>query len=154
MAKTSYKKNLVNKPAYEVGSQQVIKGRQNPTMTFMSNDLVPGSDTYIEIGWVYEMPSPNPHIHSHSHDYPEIVLHIGTDPKHPEELGGKIEFVVGGETIVIDKTSALYIPKGVEHGPLTWKDVKKPHIQMVVMPGAGTVKESNPAGYIPADKKK
>jgi hypothetical protein len=154
MPKRSYKKNLVDKPAYEVGSQQVIKGRQNPTMTFMSNDLVPGSDTYIEIGWVYEMPSPNPHIHNHSHDYPEIVLHIGTDPKHPEELGGKIEFMVGGEKIVIDKTSALFIPKGVDHGPLTWKSVEKPHIQMVVMPGAGTIKESNPAGYIPADKKK
>jgi hypothetical protein len=154
MVKKSYKKNLVNKPAYEVGSQQVIKGRQNPTMTFMSNDLVPGSDTYIEIGWVYEMPRPNPHIHKHSHDYPEIVLHIGTDPKNPEYLGGKIEFVVGDETLVIDKTSALYIPKGVEHGPLTWKKVEKPHIQMVVMPGAGTVKESNPAGYIKANKKK
>jgi hypothetical protein len=154
MAKKSYKKNLVNKPTYEVGSQQVIKGRQNPTMTFMSNDLVPGSNTYIEIGWVYEMPSPNPHIHKHAHDYPEIVLHIGTDPKNPEELGGKIEFVVGEEKLVIDKTSALYIPKGVDHGPLTWTEVKRPHIQMVVMPGAGTVKESNPAGYIPTDKKK
>jgi hypothetical protein len=154
MPKKSYRKNLVDKPAYEVGSQQVIKGRQNPTMTFMSNDLVPGSDTYIEIGWVYEMPSPNPHIHNHSHDYPEIVLHIGTDPKHPEYLGGIIEFMVGGEKIVIDKTSALFIPRGVDHGPLTWKSVEKPHIQMVVMPGAGTIKESNPAGYIPADKKK
>lgn len=154
MPKKSYKKNLVDKPAYEVGSQQDIKGRQNPTMTFMSNDLVPGSNTYIEIGWIYEMPTPNPHIHNHSHDYPEIVLHIGTNPEKPEELGGKIEFVVGGETIIIDKTSALFVPKGVEHGPLTWKSVEKPHIQMVVMPGAGTIKESNPAGYLPTDKKK
>lgn len=154
MLQKSYKKNLVDKPAREVGNTQDIKGRQNPTMTFMSNDLVPGSDTYIEVGWIYEMPTPNPHIHAHSHDYPEIVMHVGVDPKHPEELGGKIEFVVGGETIVIDKTSALFIPKGVEHGPLTWKDVKKPHIQMVVMPGAGTIKESNPAGYIKDAKKK
>ena len=152
MAKKSYKKNLVDKPHYEVGGNQVIKGRQNPTMTFMSNDLVPGSDTYIEIGWVYEMPDPNPHIHNHSHDYNEIVIHLGTDPDNPEYLGGEIEFVVGGEKIVIDKTSALFIPKGVEHGPLTWKSVEKPHIQMVVMPGAGTLKESNPAGYIPDEK--
>jgi hypothetical protein len=71
-----------------------------------------------------------------------------------EELGGKIEFMVGGEKLVIDKTSALFIPKGIDHGPLTWKSVEKPHIQMVVMPGAGTVKESNPVGYIPNDKKK
>jgi len=87
MAKTSYQKNLVKKPSYEVGENQEIKGRQSPTMTFMSNDLVPGSNTYIEIGWIYEMPEPNPHIHAHSHNYDEIVLHIGADPDNPEYLG-------------------------------------------------------------------
>ena len=151
MAKTHYQQNLVDKPHYEVGGNQDIKGRQNPTMTFMSNDLVPRSNTYIEIGWIYEMPQPNPHIHDHDHNYDEIVLHIGSDPDNPEYLGAEIEFVVGGEKIVIDKTSALFIPKGVKHGPLTWKKVEKPHLQMVVMPGAGTLKDSNPAGYIPEE---
>jgi len=151
MVKTHYQQNLVNKPHYEVGGNQDIKGRQNPTMTYLSNDLVPGSNTYIEIGWVYEMPEPNPHIHAHDHNYDEIVLHLGSDPENPEYLGAEIEFVVGGEKIVIDKTSALFIPKGVPHGPLTWKSVEKPHLQMVVMPGAGTLKDSNPAGYIPEE---
>jgi hypothetical protein len=149
MAKTNYKKNLVKVPHYEVGDGKVIKGRQNPTMTYMSNNLVPGSNTYIEIGWIYEIPSPNPHIDSHTHNYDEIVIHIGADPKNPEYLGAEIEFVVGDEKLIIDKTSALFIPKGVKHGPLTWKKVEKPHIEMVVMPGAGTIKESNPAGYLP-----
>jgi len=148
MAEADYRKNLVEKPHYEVGGNQDIKGRQNPTMTFMSNDLVPGSDTYIEIGWVYDMPEPNPHIHDHAHDFDEIVLHVGTDPDNPEYLGAEIEFVVGGQKLTINKTSALFIPKGVDHGPLIWKKVDKPHIQMVVMPGAGTLKESNPAGYL------
>jgi len=149
MVKTSYQKNLIKVPHREVGDGQVIKGRQNPTMTYMSDDLVPGSNTYIEIGWVYEMPVPNPHIHKHAHDFDEIVIHIGADPENPEELGAEIEFVVGEEKLIIDKTSALFIPSGVEHGPLTWKKVEKPHIQMVVMPGAGTLKEANPAGYLP-----
>jgi hypothetical protein len=35
---------------------------------------------------------------------------VGIDRYKPEELGAKIEFVVGGEKIVIDKTSALFIP--------------------------------------------
>jgi len=148
MAKKSYQKNLVKVPHYEVGDGQPIKGRQNPTMTYMSNNLVPGSNTYIEIGWIYEMPSPNPHIGSHAHDYDEFVIHIGVDQKHPEELGAEIEFVVGEEKLIIDKTSALFVPRGVKHGPLTWKKVTKPHIEMVVMPGAGTIKESNPAGYL------
>ncbi|MBN1177374.1 MAG: hypothetical protein JXA51_06805 [Dehalococcoidales bacterium] len=152
MAGTHYQQNLVKNPHYEVGGNQDIKGRQNPTMTYLSNDLVPGSNTYIEIGWIYEMPEPNPHILNHDHDYDEIVLHIGADPDNPEYLGAEIEFMVGGEKIVIDKTSALFIPRGVEHGPLTWKKVEKPHLQMVVMPGAGTLKESNPAGYLPEEE--
>jgi hypothetical protein len=154
VAKKSYQKNLVQEPAREVGAVKDIKGRQNPTMTFMSNDLVPGSNMYVEIGWIYEMPSPNPHILGHDHDYEEFVFHIGTDPKHPEDLGAEIEFVVGGETLKINRTSCLFVPKGVPHGPLTWKKVDRPHLQMVVMPGAGTLKESNPAGYLPSEKKK
>jgi hypothetical protein len=35
MAKTSYNKNLVKVPHYEVGKGKVIKGRQNPIMTYM-----------------------------------------------------------------------------------------------------------------------
>ena len=147
MPKIDYEKYLVRKPLLESGSG--IKNRQSPVMTYMSNKLVPEAKYYVELGWIYGIPEPNPHIYEHTHDFDEIVLHIGTDPQNPEYLGGKIEFVVGGEKIVIDKTSALFIPRGVEHGPLTWKSVEKPHIQMVVMPGAGTIKESNPAGYLP-----
>ncbi len=154
MVKKGYKKNLVTNPKYEVGGNQKIKGRQNPTMTYMSNDLVPGSNTYIEIGWVYKMPEPNPHIHRHDHDYNEIVLHIGSDPDNPEYLGANINFVVGDEILTIDRTSAVFIPRGVPHGPVTWKSVEKPHIQMVIMLGAGTLKDSNPAGYIPEEKKR
>ena len=87
-----YQKNLVRRPRYEVSAGNV-KGRQYPTMTMMSNDLVPGVNTYVEIGWVYEMTQPNPHIFEHSHreNCSEIVLHIGSDPYNPEDLGAEIE---------------------------------------------------------------
>jgi hypothetical protein len=149
MAKNVYKKYLVKVPDREVGGNKEIKGRQNPTMTYLSNKLVPGSNTYIEIGWIYEIPSPNPHIERHSHNFDEIVIHLGNDPDNPEELGAVIEFGMGDETLTIDKTSCLWVPRGIPHGPLVWKKVDKPHIEMVIMPGAGTLKESNPAGYLP-----
>ncbi len=151
MADSKYKKNLVTKPRYEVTAGRV-KGRQYPTMTFMSNELVPGSNMYLEMGWIYEMPEPNPHIFEHSHDkYNELVLHIGSDPNHPEDLGGEIEFVVGGESLIFDKTSALFVPAGVKHGPLTWKKVRRPHIQMALVLGAGTMADAAPGGH---DKRK
>jgi len=142
-----YKNNLVTKPRYEVTAGKVT-GRQYPTMTFMSNDLVPGSNTYLEIGWIYEMPDPNPHIFEHSHErFNEIVLHIGSDPYNPEDLGGEVEFVVGGEPLVFDRTSAIYVPAGVSHGPVTWKKVKRPHIQMAIVLGSGTLDEASPGGH-------
>ena len=143
-----YYKNLVTKPKYEVQTGfDDVKGRQMPTMTFMSNELVPGSNTYIELGWVYAMPDPNPHIPKHTHNSDEFVLHIGSDYNNPEDLGGEIEFVVGDSPLKINKTSALYVPKGVVHGPLTWKSVSRPHLQMTIIMDAGTLAEAGPAGY-------
>jgi hypothetical protein len=132
MAKSKYRKNLVTKPDYEVTAGNV-KGRQYPTMTLMSSKLVPGNTTYLEAGWIWEMPDPNPHIFEHSHKkYNEIVLHIGSDPKNPEDLGAEIEFVVGDETLKIAKTSALFIPAGVKHGPVTWKSKLSPVLALLL----------------------
>lgn len=147
MAQSKYARNLVRKPVYEVTAGKVT-GRQYPTMTLMSNDLVPGSNMYLEVGWIYEMPEPNPHIFEHSHaKYDEVVLHIGSDPRNPEDLGGEIEFVVGDESLVFDKTSAIFVPAGVKHGPVIWKKVRRPHIQMAIVLGAGTLKEAAPGGH-------
>ncbi len=40
-----------------------------------------------------------------------------------------------------DKYVAMYIPKGMMHGPLIWHEVRRPHIEMAIMLGAGTLKE-------------
>jgi hypothetical protein len=147
MAKTNWEKNLVRKPAYEVTAGK-IQGRQYPTMTLMSNDLVPGSNIYLEVGWIWEMPEPNPHIFEHSHDkHGEVVLHIGGDPNNPEDLGGEIEFTVGGQPLVFNRTSGLFVPAGVKHGPVTWKKVTRPHLQMAIVLGAGTADEADPGGH-------
>ena len=149
MTEKKYGNYLVKKPAREVNVMVpgMVKGREYPTMTYMSNDLVPGCNVYLELGWIWAMPDPNPHIFEHTHNYNELVLHIGSDPKNPEDLGAEIEYVIGGEPLIIDKTSALFVPKGVKHGPLTWKRVDRPHIQMTIMLGAGTLAESAPGGY-------
>lgn len=149
MAEKKYGKYLVKKPAREVRVPGLdeIKGRKYPTMTYMSNDLVSGCNVYLELGWIWAMPDPNPHILEHTHDYDEVILHIGSDFNNPEDLGAEIEFVVEGEPLIIDKTSALFMPKGVKHGPVIWKRVDRPHIQMTIMLGAGTLAESAPGGY-------
>ena len=146
MSESEAWKYFVSSPAYEVVPAIEVAGRI-PAMTLMSNNLIPGADNYIEAGWILAMPDPATHIMEHTHDYDEIVMHIGTDPEDPEELGAEIEFVVDGETLSIDKTSSVFVPKGVKHGPLTWKSFRKPHLEMTVMLGAGNLAEADPGGH-------
>jgi hypothetical protein len=139
MTATGYERYLVRKPIYEAGPG--VKKRQSPTMTYMSRAQVPEANYYIEFGWIYDIPEPNPHIHEHVHDFDEIVLHIGGDPENPEDLGGEIDFYMGGQLLTLTTTSGLFVPAGVPHGPLIWKKVTKPHIEMAIMLGTGSAEE-------------
>ena len=139
MPKIDYEKYLVRTPLREAGG--IVQGRQSPTMTYMSSDQVPEANYYIELGWIHDMPDPNPHIHEHKHNFDEIVLHWGGDPDNPEDLGGEIEFCMEGHPFSFDTTTGIFMPRGTRHGPLTWKRVTKPHIQMAFMLGTGSMSE-------------
>jgi hypothetical protein len=153
MSRINATKYFVKKPAYEVIPTEEVKGR-HPAMTLMSRNLVAGANMYVEAGWVCAMPDPPTHIYEHTHDYDEIVIHMGVDPDNREELGGEIEFMVDGQPLTINKTSAVWVPKGIKHGPLTWKRFDKPHIEMTIMVGAGTLAEADPGGHREKGKEK
>jgi hypothetical protein len=135
MAKIDYEKYLVRKPNYEAFGG--TKNRQSPTMTMMSNKQIPGVNYYMEPGWIYGIPDPNPSLHEHVHEYDEIVMHWGGDYRRPQVLGGEIEFYVGGQPITFNTTTAIFIPAGTPHGPVTWKKFEFPHMQMAIMCGTG-----------------
>lgn len=148
-ADIDYEKFLVRKPVYEVIAGTPVKNRQEPaSMTFMNRNLVPECDIYVEGGWVWGMPDPNPHIFDHVHrDFEELVLHYGTDHGHPEELGAEIEFWVEDQPLKVDKTAVIFVPKGISHGPLIWKKYSGPHLEMAIVPGAGSLAEADPGGH-------
>jgi hypothetical protein len=136
MANTGYEKYRVSRPAYTLGGG--VKGRQSPVMTYLNNELVPGCNLYIELGWVTGMPEPNPHISTHTLDYDEIIVHIGGDPDNPRDLGAEVEYYVGGQPLVFDTTTLLYVPAGVSRGPAVWRDFSNPHIAMSIILGPQT----------------
>ena len=142
-----YEKYLVRKPILEVDTGARVKGRHDPSMTYISNIQVPGCNTYLEYAWIWDMPEPNPPIPEHTHDYDEIVLHWGSDPDNPEDLGSEIEYCLGGQPLTFNTTNAIFVPKHLKHGPLTWKSVISPHFEMAIVIGAGTLAESDPGGH-------
>jgi hypothetical protein len=144
-----YEKYLVRKPVYEVIAGTPVRNRQEPaSMTFMNRNLVPECDIYVEGGWVWGMPDPNPHIFDHVHrDFEELVLHYGTDYEHPEELGAEIDFWIEDQPLMVDKTAVIFVAKGMSHGPLIWKKYSAPHLEMAIVPGAGSLAEADPGGH-------
>ena len=142
MSQTNYEKYMIRHPLRELGAG--VKGRSAPVMTYMSNDLVDGCNKYIDVSWIYGIPKPNPHINEHVHNYDKIIFFVGSDPFNLEDLGGEIEYYLGGQVISLNTTSALYIKKGVKHGPAIWKGFSRPHLEITIILGP----EKNSAGWL------
>ena len=131
-----FEQYVVRSPIREAGPDRV-EGRQNPTMTYMSGTQVPGVKHYLEIGWIWE--APNRAIPRMRHDnYDEVVVHLGSDPDHPEDLGATMRFDVGDELAEFDTTHCVFLPRELNHGPLIWKEVRRPMLEIATMLGAGT----------------
>ena len=90
----------------------------------MNNESFPGCNEYLP-HWIVpeciEQTIKNdrgvghpPHVHKER----EMISLIGTDPNHPEDLGGSVTMSFGEEMEehIIDRTCCLNIPGGLVHG--------------------------------------
>ena len=141
---------------FKHGKYIVTEGRQNipkppwggylsPENTshvmYLDDSVIKGA-FFMECVWFWptenvDTISPNPH----KHDYEEIFLFLGTDPKDTAKLGAVIEFWLGEgddlEKVVINTSSAVYVPAGLAHFPQIWKNVQRPVMTMMIMPTTG-----------------
>ena len=144
MAQSKYAKYIVTEPicefrpspGVEILPPEKITGRNAPIAQYMSNRLVSNCGVLIGMFWVWAIPN-TVAVKSHSHPFDEVIIYAGSDPENPRELGGEIEFQMGDETHTIDKTAAIFIPKGLPHAPFIYKRVDNPdkpilHIAIVL----------------------
>jgi hypothetical protein len=136
MTASKYERLVVRRPFREDRYPE-IKGRTSPPMTYLSSKQIPEADCHIEMSWIHDIPEPNPYIGEYALDYDEILLHIGMSPDTPQDLGGTVELYLGGQPIVFNTTTSVFIPKGTPRGPLTWKEFRRPHVQMSMVLGTG-----------------
>jgi hypothetical protein len=98
----------------------------------LEDDIAKGS-FYLDFVWIYEgsgqAPAP-----VHKHEWEELIAMVGCDPEHPRDLGGKMSIALGDETHVIAKSSLVCIPKGLEHCPWKFLDIKKPTLVFTAGP--------------------
>lgn len=130
-----YEKYIIRKPKVvnlDYHPMQNVKGVTFPDEIFMDGDLVKGCPIFVDIGWRFEVPDPDPIEWAHRHDFDEVLCFIGTDPNNPRDLGGEIEFHIEGEKYTFDTTTAIFIPKGLEHCPFMHKRVDRPFLLVAI----------------------
>jgi hypothetical protein len=122
------------------------KTTTGPRMIF-SNDTVKEATSKVEYGWILgdtTLLRSDKDYGAHKHAYPEIFIFFGNDPYDTSYLGGNGEFWLGEgddlEKIKFDTSCSFYVPAGVAHFPLFFKNVKSPIMMGVVVPKVGGLK--------------
>jgi hypothetical protein len=90
----------------------------------MNDDAVKGS-YFFRATWFWETPTGRRR-GAHVHEWDEVLGFLGSNRKDPHDLGGEVHFWIGDEEHVMTKSSLLFIPKGLKHGPLQIKRVDTP----------------------------
>ena len=117
MAKTD--KYIITEPtasAKEKGSRALT----------LDDTIIKGS-FWVHFGWFMKPPARDTDaLTTHSHDFDEVIGFAGSNKNNPRDLGGEIEFWMGGEKHVLTKTCLIFIPKGVTHCPVVLKRIDTP----------------------------
>ena len=98
----------------------------------LDSDVVPGSSFHAETSWIWPEERSRlklqdvSFVDMHTHPFLEIIAFFGTDSDDIHNLHGEVELWVQGKQYKIDKSFVAIIPEGVEHGPLTVRNVTKP----------------------------
>jgi hypothetical protein len=132
--KTKYGKLITTNRERTGGHPEwAVKVPRDPTggtiVTWLDGDVIPGAFYYESfmalkpsLEGSYNDP---PHVHD---DWDEIIGIYGTNPADPTDLGGEIQLTLGDEVHSFTKSSAVFVPRGLLHGPLVFKKITRPVI--------------------------
>jgi hypothetical protein len=92
----------------------------------------------------------------HTHKYPEVLMHLGTDPDSPLDLGAEVEFYLGPEMEkhTLTTSCAVYLPAEFVHGPWIIRRVDRPFIVVTVEQSEDHAEKSRPELVPEEDRKK
>jgi hypothetical protein len=64
----------------------------------------------------------------HVHEFPQYLHFFSTNPKDSTDFDAEIEVCLGEEQEkhIVNRPTALYVPAGLPHGPITFTMINKP----------------------------
>jgi len=96
-------------------------------LLWMDDEKVKNANFYMECIWLWggkttSGTTEEPHVHA----FPEVIGFISSDPDNPGELDARMEIILGDETHFLTKSCLVFIPPGMKHCPLTFREVNRP----------------------------
>jgi hypothetical protein len=96
-------------------------------LLWMDDEKVKNANFYMECVWLWggkttSGTTEEPHVHP----FPEVIGFISSDPDNPGDLDARMEIILGDETHFLTKSCLVYIPPGMKHCPLTFREVNRP----------------------------
>ena len=85
-------------------------------------------DTNFTIRWHYVTEPWIMEEEPHAHDFDQFTCFFGGNPADIRDFGAEVEFYLGEEGVkhVINTTTIVYIPSGLIHCPLNFKQIDRP----------------------------
>ena len=63
---------------------------------------------------------------SHQHDFDQVIFFLGSDPTNITDFDAEVEFTLEGVKNTISYAACVFIPRGIMHGPLYFKQITRP----------------------------
>ncbi|OGO07833.1 MAG: hypothetical protein A2Y92_04705 [Chloroflexi bacterium RBG_13_57_8] len=124
MDKTKYGKYFISSftETKEKGAwNRNLKIKDETPLLRIDGDIIKGITCFAQCNWFWpslmKIKVEDRSTRPHSHTYDEVIGFIGTNFDDPADLGGEIEINMGGEKHILTKSSLVFIPAGLEHGP-------------------------------------
>jgi len=93
---------------------------------WMDGEVCPGA-FQMNTAWYSAVPERDPIFTEHVHDdCDELIGFFSSDPENPYDLGGEIEYTVGGEAHLLTKSTMIFVPANLPHNPMRILRVDRP----------------------------
>jgi hypothetical protein len=115
--------------------------RSGASVLYVDNTILKGAFYFsCALIWKASEHGSPPTAHCH-YDYDEYIGFVGSNPENPQDLCGEVEVWLGDEKHVINKSCAIFIPKGLQHCPVYFRRVDRPIVYFSTAPSTSYGKD-------------
>lgn len=136
MAKV-YEKYFLAKdsPNTITGSYLKLDPKTTKSIRYMDEKVIPGCEFGCDNMWITPgEPKERKIMDANTQDYDRFFGFYSYNYEQIRDLCAELEVYIGGEKHVVKRSGAIFIPAGLEVGPMILRDIKKPIFFTVEFP--------------------